>query len=201
MTRNRITSFSILCTVLIGSLSLVACSSSEESSLDVLAEWRKNAPTTSSPAPADDKPAVQLPTLPEGADPFTQENYRIAAIRSYMTAREHVLALMELAGEFDLGSETWASGMRDLAVKFNEEAAYFAKLNPPAEYVEKQRSLMSSMELISGHIEALDVALVSGNFTDGADAIALMQEEVNTMVNNGRFDEGAGFTATTVPAP
>lgn len=142
-----------------------------------------------------------LPALPEGADPFTQENYRIAAIRSYMTARQHVLDLMEIAGEFDLGSETWATGMRELATKFNDEAAYFAKLNPPTEYEEKQRALMTSMELVSGYIEALDRALVSGNFTDGADALAQIQDEVNTMVQNGRFEESVDFTPTTVPAP
>lgn len=198
MTRNRLACLLALSAV---SLSLVSCSGSEESNLDVLAEWRKNAPTTSTPVSAEESPTAMLPTLPEGADPFTQENYRLAAIRSYMTARQHVLDLMELAGEFDLGSETWASGMRDLAAKFNEEAAYFARLNPPAEYVEKQRSLVTSMKLVSGYIDALDAALVSGNFTDGSEALSAMQEEVNTMVKNGRFDEGSVSTATTVPAP
>lgn len=188
-------------TVLALSTFLASCSKSDESNLDVLAEWRKNAPTTTASTTEGSASSVKLPSLPEGADPFAQENYRIAAIRSYSTAREHVMALMELAGEFDLGSETWASGMRDLASKFNSEAAYFAKLNPPTKYTEKHQALVTSMSRVNEHIEELDAALSSGNFTQGADALALIQEETNTMVQNGRFDEEVNVTTTTTSLP
>jgi len=201
MTKTRIQRLAAL--LLLSSITplLLSCSGSDESNLDVLAEWRKNAPSTSTPASAAGDTRASLPTIPEGADPFAQENYRLSATRSYMTARGHVRDLTELAGEFDLGSDTWASGMRDMGKKFNDEAAFFVRLNPPVEYEEKHQSLVTSMELISKYIEDLDAALVSGNFTDGADAIAAIQDETNTMVKNGRFEEAPGYTPTTVPAP
>lgn len=185
-------------TVLAASVSLAACGNSDESNLDVLAEWRKNAPSTTVSESSPTGSSVQLPTLPEGADPFAPENYRIAAIRSYMTARGHVLALIELAGEFDLGSEAWATGMRDLAAKFNEEAAFFAKLNPPAEYTEKQGIMVASMGRISTYVKDLDDALTAGDFNAGADALAAIQEETNTLVQNGRFDYIGPSSGTTV---
>jgi hypothetical protein len=182
-------------------MSLASCSKSEKSNLDVLAEWRKNAPTTTAPATEGSASSVSLPMLPEGADPFAQENYRVAAIRSYSTARGHAMSLMELAGEFDLGSEAWASGMKDLASKFKSEATYFAKLNPPTQYVEKHQALVLSMSRVSDYIKELDAALVSGNFTQGAEALALIQDETNTMVQNGRFDEETNVTTTTITVP
>ncbi len=198
MTRKQFSRTRRVAVVLSIPLVVAACSKSEESNLDVLAEWRKNAPTTTAPAESDSSSAPKLPSLPEGADPFAEENYRIAAIRSYMTARGHVLTLMELAGEFDAGSETWASGMRDLSKKFKEEAVYFAKLNPSDEYVEKHELLVVSMERISDLIDELDKAISESDFPAGADALAAMQEEANTMVQHGRFDEGAASAPTTV---
>lgn len=198
MTRKQFSRTRRVAVVLSIPLVVAACSKSEESNLDVLAEWRKNAPTTTAPAESNSSSAPKLPSLPEGADPFAKENYRIAAIRSYMTARGHVLALMELAGEFDAGSETWASGMRDLSKKFKEEAVYFAKLNPSDEYVEKHELLVGSMERISDLIDELDKAISESDFPAGADALAAMQEEANTMVQHGRFDEGAASAPTTV---
>jgi hypothetical protein len=177
---------------------LGACSKSAESDLDVLAEWRNNAPTTTVTA---NSTRSALPQLPEGADPFVQENFRVAAIVSYSTARDHVGELLYVAGEFDVGSATWATKMQDLMQKFNEEAMYFGKLNPPTEYAEKHKILMTSMERISSMMEELSTAITDKNFEAGADAISDLQKEANVMVENGKFDEVATYSPTTVPAP
>ena len=201
MPRNRIQNLVAPVAVLAVTLMLASCSSSDESNLDVLAEWRKNAPTTSAPEASSAGSTIDLPSLPEGADPLAPENYRVAAIRSYGTVRGYIMALIELTGEFDLGSEAWATGLRELSAKFKDEVAYFETLNPPAEYVEQHDTLVSSMAKLDVHVDDLGVALSVGNFADGAEALNAMQDESNTLVKNGRFGDLEGFTTTTVPVP
>jgi len=144
---------------------------------------------------------MSAPSLPEGADSFAEENYRIAALRSFQVIRNHVMDLLGTAGEFDLLNEAWVNTITDLADKYAAEVEYFSRLNPPDEYADQHAKLVESMRKIADQMELFDSSMREGTFTEGADALTAIQTEANTLVASGRFDDPAYIAPTTVAGP
>lgn len=146
-------------------------------------------------------PILPVPSIPSQMDVTKEENYKLGAINMYLRMRNATIVLLDEVRKNDYTNPAWSESVRQKVADLTPIFEEFQTLNAPGEFADQDAALRTNMENLVKHGAYLIKALDEQDGPAGVEAVQLLQEELNGLTKNGKFEGKDIPLPSTIPMP
>jgi len=186
--------------LLVPVLLLSACSDSNESAGDVSDQTEQPGEVTpGGSSTAATTPLLPIPAIPEQMDVTKEENYKLGALNMYLRMRQATIVLLDEIRKNDYTNPAWTTAVTEKVNALKPISEEFKTLNAPADLADQDAALRANMDTLIEHGDFLLKALEEQDGPAGVEAIQLLQDELNSLTKNGKFEGNNSPMPSTIP--